>query len=108
EGAERQSLISRAAYAIPRAVRSVDFTAVLEPKTFGLCLLNCTRQGAEIAEQRLERVLGDIPCSISRALFPDDNLEADELLKLAINRSQSRSETTAAYESPTIPRWPGL
>ena len=69
-------------------IRNVDLSALLGPFEFGICLVQCDREGAEQAIDRLVSELTEYECSAGIAVLPDDDCEPGAMLELARMRSQ--------------------
>lgn len=69
-------------------IRNVDLSALLGPFEFALCLVQCDRDGAGLAIDRLVSELAEYDCSAGVAVLPDDDCEPAAMIELARMRSQ--------------------
>jgi diguanylate cyclase (GGDEF)-like protein len=83
-----QRRASGVAYVTAKAVRTVDLTATVGTGEFAICLVHCDRSGAEKAVRRLREALGEYPCEIGVAAYPEDHLEGRLLIELARGRAR--------------------
>jgi GGDEF domain-containing protein len=74
-------------------IRNVDLSALLGPFEFAICLVQCDRDGADQAIERLVVELSDYETSAGVAVLPDDDCEPSAMIELARMRSQP-------YEAP--------
>lgn len=84
-----QMEIAHAAHLTAKSVRAVDITAVVERRTFSLCLVHCDRVGAETASIRILRALKHFNPVIGSVVFPEENVDAGSLLEVAQERCAS-------------------
>jgi GGDEF domain-containing protein len=69
-------------------IRNVDLSALLGPFEFAICLVQCDREGAQLAIGRLVQELTEYACSAGIAVLPDDDCEPSAMIELARMRAQ--------------------
>jgi GGDEF domain-containing protein len=69
-------------------IRNVDLSALLGPFEFAICLVQCNRDGADLAIERLVAELTEYNCSAGVAVLPEDDCEPSAMIELARMRSQ--------------------
>jgi diguanylate cyclase (GGDEF)-like protein len=88
-GDEWQGHAAEVAKRAATAIRSVDLIASVGPLEFAICLVQCDREGAEIAIRRIAAELSGFRCEAGVAVYPGDNCEPAALIELAHGRIEA-------------------
>jgi GGDEF domain-containing protein len=81
DGWQKRSL--NAAQSAAKVIREVDISASLSPFEFAICLIECDREGAYKALERIMTQLPEYNCEAGVAVFPQEGYEPSALVEVA-------------------------